>query len=202
MPWKGVTVVEQRENFLRDYHSRYYTVSDLAERFSISRKTAYKWIERYQERGREGLADQSRRPHSCPWQTEKQICDALVELVSAIDRFVLLDHGHQCVLDQVFGKGAARESGEKDNAPSQWVETVVNPRMLSASSRHVLASSSISVFRVPSSVSSSARLPCSIESSCRTFSSSSAMVFLIISQLPSLVFRCRFPAAAAFAACF
>jgi transposase InsO family protein len=80
MPWKGVTVVEQRENFLRDYHSQYYSVSDLAERFSISRKTAYKWIERYEEHGREGLSDQSRRPHSCPWQTEKRIRDALVEL--------------------------------------------------------------------------------------------------------------------------
>jgi hypothetical protein len=42
MPWKGVTVSEQRENFLRDYHLRYYTISSLVERYSISRKTAYK----------------------------------------------------------------------------------------------------------------------------------------------------------------
>ncbi len=54
MPWKGVTVVEQREKFLRDYNSRYYTVSGLAERFSISGKTAYTWIERHEERGRRG----------------------------------------------------------------------------------------------------------------------------------------------------
>jgi transposase len=66
MPWKGVTVSEQRENFLRDHQLNYYAVTDLAERYSISRKTAYKWIERYHEKGIEGLADQSRRPHACP----------------------------------------------------------------------------------------------------------------------------------------
>ncbi len=60
MPWKGVTVSEQRENFLRDHQLNYYALSDLAERYSISRKTAYKWIDRYHEHGKEGLADQSR----------------------------------------------------------------------------------------------------------------------------------------------
>jgi putative transposase len=83
MPWEGVTVSQQRENFLRDYHLRYYSLSDLAELYSVSRKTAYKWIERYQEHGKEGLADQSRRPHGCPWQTEARVVDALVELRTA-----------------------------------------------------------------------------------------------------------------------
>lgn len=80
MPWKGVTVSEQRENFLRDHRLNYYPVTDLAERYSISRKTAYKWIDRYHEKGMEGLADQSRRPHSCPWQTEGRISEALIKL--------------------------------------------------------------------------------------------------------------------------
>ena len=83
MPWKGVTVREQRSNFLRDYQLRYYSVTDLAERYSVSRKTAYKWIERFQRHGQAGLEDQSRRPHSCPWQTESYIAEALVELREA-----------------------------------------------------------------------------------------------------------------------
>ena len=41
MPWKGVTVSEQRQRFLEDYQLSYYSVSELAERFSISRKTAH-----------------------------------------------------------------------------------------------------------------------------------------------------------------
>ena len=36
MPWKGVTVSEQRERFLEDYLLNYYSVSELAERFTIS----------------------------------------------------------------------------------------------------------------------------------------------------------------------
>jgi transposase InsO family protein len=83
MPWKGVTVSEQRENFLRDFHLRYYSVTELAERFSISRKTAYKWIERFEQQGKEGLQDQLRRPLSCPWQTQPRIVEALIELRQA-----------------------------------------------------------------------------------------------------------------------
>jgi len=40
MPWKGVTVSEQRERFLEDYRLNYYSVGELAERFTISRKAA------------------------------------------------------------------------------------------------------------------------------------------------------------------
>ena len=41
MPWRGVTVSEQRQRFLEDYQLNYYPVTELAERFGISRKTAY-----------------------------------------------------------------------------------------------------------------------------------------------------------------
>jgi len=36
MPWKGVTVSEQRQRFLEDYQSNYYSFTELAERFGIS----------------------------------------------------------------------------------------------------------------------------------------------------------------------
>ena len=39
-------------------------VAALAREFGISRKTAYKIIERYQDTGLEGLTDRSRRPYS------------------------------------------------------------------------------------------------------------------------------------------
>jgi transposase len=52
MPWRGVTVTEERQRFLEDYRLNYYSVSELAERFGISRKTAHKWIARFEELGR------------------------------------------------------------------------------------------------------------------------------------------------------
>ena len=70
MPWRGVTVSEPRERFLEDHQLNYYSVGELAERFSISRKTAHKWAARFEARGHDGYQELSRRPHSCPWQTE------------------------------------------------------------------------------------------------------------------------------------
>ena len=83
MPWKGVTVSEQRQRFLEDHQLNYYSVSELAERFSISRKTAHKWIARLEELGHDGYQEQSRRPHSCPWQTEPEVVEELVSLRKA-----------------------------------------------------------------------------------------------------------------------
>ena len=51
MPWKGVTVSEQRQRFLEDYLLNYYSITELADRFSISRTTAHKRIQRYQNHG-------------------------------------------------------------------------------------------------------------------------------------------------------
>jgi putative transposase len=83
MPWEGVTVSEQRQNFIRDYADGYYSRTELAERFGISRKTAHKWIKRFKAEGLKGLEELSRRPHSCPWQTDRRIVEDLVALRKA-----------------------------------------------------------------------------------------------------------------------
>ena len=59
MAWKGVTVIEQRENFISDYRLGYYSVSELALRYGVSRKTGYKWIRRWEEEGRGSMASTS-----------------------------------------------------------------------------------------------------------------------------------------------
>jgi transposase InsO family protein len=87
MPWKGVTVSEQRQRFLDDYQLSYYSVSELAERFSISRKTAHKWINRFKKHGQAGFHEHSRRPHSCPWQTDAAIVEELVKFRKAHPRW-------------------------------------------------------------------------------------------------------------------
>lgn len=87
MTWKGVTVSEQRQRFLEDYQLNYYSVSDLAERFGISRNTAYRWINRFKQHGQAGFHELSRRPHTCPWQTDKAIAKELVKLRKAHPRW-------------------------------------------------------------------------------------------------------------------
>jgi putative transposase len=80
MPWKGVTVSEERRRFLEDYRLRYYTVSELAGRFGVSRRTAHKWIDRFEQAGESGFHELSRRPHGCPGQTDSSIVEELVQL--------------------------------------------------------------------------------------------------------------------------
>ena len=87
MPWEGVTVSEQKQRFIEDHLLNYYSVTELAERFSISRKTAHKWINRYRERGLAGLEELSRRPESCPWQTPGAIVSEVVNLRKAHPRW-------------------------------------------------------------------------------------------------------------------
>ncbi len=83
MPWEGVTVSEQRQNFIRDYLGGRYSRVELARTFSISRKTAYKWINRFKAEGERGLEEHSRRPRSCPWQTGAKVTEAIVSMRKA-----------------------------------------------------------------------------------------------------------------------
>lgn len=80
MPWETVTVREQKQRFIKDYLAGYYRISELAERYSITRKTAHKWINRFAELGTRGLADRPRRPTGCPWSTDQAISTLLIEL--------------------------------------------------------------------------------------------------------------------------
>lgn len=47
MPSEGLAVNEQRQRFIEDYGRGISTVSELADRFGLSRRTAHKWIRRH-----------------------------------------------------------------------------------------------------------------------------------------------------------
>jgi transposase InsO family protein len=54
--------MDQRVAFIADWLRDEWTMSELAERYGISRKTAYKWVERYNDDPAHGLAERSRAP--------------------------------------------------------------------------------------------------------------------------------------------
>lgn len=53
--------------------AREQSMSELAEEFGVNRKTAYKWLARFRERGMIGFIDESRRPASSPMQTSAEL---------------------------------------------------------------------------------------------------------------------------------
>src|SRR3954468_18413492 len=56
------------------------TVTSVAARFGVARKTVHQWLAKYEAGGLEGLVDGSHRPRSCPHQMPASVEVALVEL--------------------------------------------------------------------------------------------------------------------------
>lgn len=72
--------MDQKTQFIADYLREIYDLSGLCSQYGISRKTAYKWIERYLKMGAAGLQESSRRPRVSPNATAEPIVQALVML--------------------------------------------------------------------------------------------------------------------------
>src|SRR5262245_55362136 len=79
MPWREPTVVELRQELVRKHLREGISVSEVASSYGISRKTAYKWIDRFTERGGPGLEDQSRAPRHCPHAIAGEVAEILLE---------------------------------------------------------------------------------------------------------------------------
>jgi putative transposase len=79
VPWRETSPMNERLRFIADYQRELFSVSELCDRYRVSRKTGYKWIERYEAEGPRGLHDVSRRPHSCPHATSPAVVKALLE---------------------------------------------------------------------------------------------------------------------------
>ena len=80
MPWQETLLMDQRVQFIADYQRAVFDIAELARRYGISRKTAYKWTERYEIGGPAGLVDRSRRPAHCPHRTPPATIAALLEV--------------------------------------------------------------------------------------------------------------------------
>ena len=59
MPWREQSVMDERMEFIVAYQSGLYAMTELADQFGISRKTAYKIVGRFQDEGPKGLGDSS-----------------------------------------------------------------------------------------------------------------------------------------------
>ena len=63
MPWRDSSPMDLKTQFIADYLRQMLSISELCLHYNISRKTAYKWIDRYLDQGPTGLEDRARRPH-------------------------------------------------------------------------------------------------------------------------------------------
>lgn len=80
MPWKEVSIMSQRLEFVTLATAENANLRHLCRCFGISPNTAYKWLDRFRAAGTDGLSDRSRRPHSSPVRTPKEMEEAIIKL--------------------------------------------------------------------------------------------------------------------------
>jgi len=74
-----MTPLEETIRFCVLAQSGRFTLTELCEQFGISRKTAYKHLERYAQGGAKALGPHSSRPHHSPASTDEEIIAMIVQ---------------------------------------------------------------------------------------------------------------------------
>ena len=59
MPWSETTKMRERMRFVLDAEEGLFTMTELCERYGISRVTGHKWLKRFRRSGLSGLRDRS-----------------------------------------------------------------------------------------------------------------------------------------------
>ena len=69
MPWQERCVRNERTRFIVDWERDEESMAELCRRYGVSRRSGYKWLQRYQQQGWDGWQDRSRAPRRHPRQT-------------------------------------------------------------------------------------------------------------------------------------
>ena len=80
MAWKERTIMEQKVEFICEWRTGKYTITDLCKAFDISRPTAYKLIHRYEKEGLEGFLNRSKSPQNHPNKTLGSVEQKIISL--------------------------------------------------------------------------------------------------------------------------
>lgn len=138
MPWKVKDVMEQKTEFISLYRTNLFTITELCNRFNITRPTGYKWINRVKVKGdrsiTECLCDKSTRPITSPLKISNDIEDKIVSLrreyprwgskkliVLFKERYPAIETPSRRTFDRIFAKnGLLNEDYIPDKAEKRF----------------------------------------------------------------------------------
>ena len=83
MPWKETCAMKEGLKLVRLCETGRYKVTELAQHFGVSRKTAHKWLGRFADDGIAGLDERSCAPHRRPRATPTDVVLAVVRAKGA-----------------------------------------------------------------------------------------------------------------------
>ena len=78
MAWRKVLPMDERLRFIYEAQLNLWTITELCKRYGISRKTGYKWLDRFDQQGLDGMAERSRAPKHCPHRTSDKVVKRVV----------------------------------------------------------------------------------------------------------------------------
>ena len=78
MAWRKVLPMDERLRFIFEAQLKFWTITELCKRYGISRKTGYKWINRFDQQGLNGMGERSRAPKHCPHRSADQVVKRVV----------------------------------------------------------------------------------------------------------------------------
>jgi putative transposase len=78
MPWKEHGVIEERMRFVAEFGSGDWDMAELCRFYGITRATGYKWVDRHEGGGLEGLQDRSRAPLDHPNAVSPEMEDLVI----------------------------------------------------------------------------------------------------------------------------
>lgn len=83
MPWKETRVMDEKIRMIANWLSGEYNITELSRIHEVSRKTVYKWIERYEtNHSAKGLLEGSRRPLVMPRATPLELVSEILAVKS------------------------------------------------------------------------------------------------------------------------
>ena len=80
MAWQESCAMSERVKFVMAYEAGHGSMTDLCAVFQVSRKTGYKWLERYRLGGFESLVSRSHAPQVHGRATAATVVEAIVGL--------------------------------------------------------------------------------------------------------------------------
>jgi transposase InsO family protein len=79
MPWKVINQMDLKIQLVSDWDNGCSCITALSQKYGVSRPTIYKWLDRYERLGVEGLKEQSRAPKNSPNRTSQTILDLVIQ---------------------------------------------------------------------------------------------------------------------------
>lgn len=87
MPFRETVVTEERVAMFREYDTGYFSVSELAARYGVSRESFYVWKRRRESSDAAWFCDRGSVPGGCPHRTDEVLAAAVVAMRRRFPRF-------------------------------------------------------------------------------------------------------------------